>query len=253
MALVILVSSGCGALTRQVARNATPAAVESGMKTAMSDENQQAAVQAIDEERVAEATEKLASGTTDGLVKALNDEERQERFAQAMAPMVTTLVDSAMETALSEQQLARIRELAKQATLGFQDAIDEVKTLKEQGAIPQDKANVLEAANDVAETDVTLYLIGGLAAALFLLLVVGTILALRKKRKYDLEGKQRDQALDEIAKILSSESYESKNLDRLEQEHNGSGASSERERLREAMRHLAQRKRVSAPAQEQKQ
>ena len=104
----------------------------------------------------------------------------------------------------------------------------------------------------MAETDVTLYLLGGLAAALFLLLIVGTILALRKKRKYDLEGKQRDQVLDEIAKILSNES-ESKKLDRLEQEHNGSGASSERERLREAMRHLARRKRVSAPAQEQKQ
>lgn len=243
--LSFLSSVGCGSMTRQVARNATPVAVESGMQAAMSDESQQTFVEAIDPERVEQGTEKLAAGATDGLVNALGQEERQERLINAMAPVVSSIVDTAMERALSDEQLARVRELAKQATLGFQDAIDEVKTQKERGQIPEDKGNVLEAANDVAETgDITLYLVGALAAALFLLLLIGSIWAVRRKRKYELDGRQRDQALDELTRILVSEAHGTDNFDQNSPERNH-GTSTDRDRLREAVRHLSQQRQTS--------
>jgi hypothetical protein len=244
---------GCGSLTKQVARNATPVAVESGMKTALSDESQDAVVEAIDSERVEHATEKFAAGTIDGFVNALAEEERQERLAGSMEPMVSSLVNTAMAEALSDEQLLRIRELAKQATLGFQDAIDEVKTKKERGTIPEDQANVLEAADDLAETgDVTLYSLATLAALLFFLLVAGAIWALRGRRKYELEGTRRDQAVDEITRILVSNGFGPADA-RDVHKHNESTATDAPEPLREAIRRLALQKQSAAGHSEHKQ
>lgn len=235
--------TGCSSLTKQVARDATPVAVQSGMKTVMSDENQQATVEAIDPERVEQATEKLAAGATDGLVNALGEEERQERMAEALEPMVSSIVDTAMAQALSDDQLLRVRELAKQATLGFQDAIDEVKTKKEQGTIPEDQGNVLETADDLAETgDVTFYLIAAFAALLFLILVVGAIWALRRKRKYELEGARRDQALDEITRLLAGRGYIAGDPPDTVKRNEG-GPIDDQERLGEAIRPLPLQKR----------
>src|SRR5690606_2586286 len=135
----------------------------------------------IDPEMVEEATEKTVSGSMDGMVAALSEEERQEQLAAAMRPLVASLVDSSVDSALNDENLARIRELAKQATLGFQDAIDEVQEQKEEGTIPQDEGNVLTAADEVAESgDVVLYVLGALALVLALLLIAGTWWALRK-------------------------------------------------------------------------
>jgi len=238
--LVVLTAAGCGGMTRTVARNATPAAVDSGLRAVTSDEHQQLVVDAIDEDRVQDATEKLASGTTDGLVDALGEPERQERLTQAVAPMVSSMIDTAINQALTDGNLERVRALAKQATLGFQDAIDEVKSQKESGQLPKNKGNVLEAVNDVAESgDTTLYILGGAAAVLLLLLAFGVVWALRRKRKYEYEARLRDQALNEISRILAEDQGASaSDHDEPEQQTKDDGGHPQR--LREALRRLAE-------------
>lgn len=239
--VVVLAAAGCGGMTRQVARNATPAAVDSGLRAVTSDESQQLVVDSIDEERVQAATEKLASGTTDGLVESLGEEERQARLTEAMAPMVSSMVDTAMNQALNDANLERVRALAKQATLGFQDAIDEVKSQKESGELPKDKGNVLEAVDDVAESgDTTLYILGAVAAALLLALALGAVWALSRKRKYEYEASLRDRALDEISRILAEDQgapVSDKDVPEQAKDEGGHP-----ERLRQALRRLAEQK-----------
>lgn len=232
----------CGAVTRKVAREATPAAVDSGVKAATSEKNQRVLVDSIDPEMVEEATEKTVSGSMDGMVAALSEEERQEQLAAAMRPLVASLVDSSVDSALNDENLARIRELAKQATLGFQDAIDEVQEQKEEGTIPQDEGNVLTAADEVAESgEVVLYVLGALALVLALLLIAGTWWALRKKRRYDEDSARRDREIAKITQMLASEGLA------VERPSNGSQKSADNEDddeelLRQAMRRLAERR-----------
>ncbi len=225
-------------MTRSVARNATPAAVESGIEEVASAKNQETIVQSIDPERVEEATEKVAAGATDGLVEAMSAPPRQERITQAMEPVVAAMVNTAVESALSDEQLQRIRELAKQATLGFQDAIDEVTTKREQGILPKDQGNVLQAVDDVAESgDITLYLVGALAGLLFLLLLGGIIWAIRRKRRYEFEAGSREAALAEVGRILSDKEVRA---DAEGHVGNGHDPLSDAERLRLAVRRLEQ-------------
>ncbi len=243
LSLVVAFASGCGGMTRQIARNATPAAVDSGLQAATTDQNQERLVDAIEPERVEEATVRLTSGATDGLVTALGNEERQERLAEAVGPMVASMVDTAINQALSDENLERVRALAKEATLGFQDAIDEVEAQKETGEIPEDEGNVLETMNDVADhSDTILYALGAAAALLFLVLVGVTVWAVRKRKKYETEARMRDQALDEISRLLSDD-------DRAGQDSRGNGQhppkgepGGDPERLRQALRRLAEQR-----------
>lgn len=250
VAALLFAVSGCGGMTRQVVRNATPTAVQTGLATATSDESQDMIVESLEPERVEEATERIAAGTTDGLVNALGEEERQERLTQAVAPMVSSMVDTAINQALNDENLERVRALAKQATLGFQDAIDEVKTQKDDGTIPADKGNVLEAVNDVAESgDVTLYALGAVAALLALVLIIGAVLAVRRKRKYEYEASLRDKALDEISRILA-DGQRGTNLEANghDRDRDDSEAVGDPERLREALRRLAEQRSATQQA-----
>lgn len=237
--MLLFLVTACGGMTRQLARDATPTAVETGLRTASSERSQRVLLDAIEPERVEEATEKLASGATDGFIRVLSEEERQERLSRAIAPMVNSMVDTAVHQALSDETLERVRALAKQATLGFQDAIDEVKAQKEQGALPTDQGNVLEAVNDVAESgDKTLYIVGAVATGLLGLLVVGTVWALRRKRQYEDEASSRDKKLEEIRRILAEEHGPSPSGGGSTRE--GPGTLEDPERFRQALRRLAE-------------
>jgi hypothetical protein len=175
----------CSGVTKQVARDATPVAVDAGIQAGVSDENQEAVVAAIEPERVERATEKLAAGMADGWVNAMTEEERQARVTAALSPVVASLVHESMQTALSDEQLLRVRELAKQATLGFQDAIDEVTEKRDRGTIPADEGNVLEAVDQIAEGGGTaIYVVGALAFVLALLLGAGGMWALGRRRQH---------------------------------------------------------------------
>lgn len=207
--LSLVVAAGCcscSAVTRQVARDATPAAIDSGVPAALSEKNQKALAEGIEPERVEQATEKVTAAATDGWVNAMSEDERQARVVAAVAPVVASLVDASMESALRDEHLDRIRELAKQATLGFQEAIDEVAEKRDQGAIPADKGNVLEAADRLAEGGgMTLYLVAALAGLFAALLLAGAFWAVSRKRRYEREAARREQALEAAARVLSRE------------------------------------------------
>jgi hypothetical protein len=214
--------------------------VDSGIETVSSEENQRELVKAVDPEIVEEATRKTVSGSTDGLIAALSEEERQEQLAAAMRPLVASMVDTSVDSALNDGNLARIRELAKQATLGFQDAIDEVEQQKEEGKIPEDKGNVLKAADQVAEGgDTILYVLGALAAVLAALLVAGTLWALRRKRGYEEDSARRDREIAQIAQMLASEGLGPAQTE--DGSKNGDAELSDEEVLRQAMRRVADR------------
>jgi len=204
--LLALICCSCSAVTKKVARDATPEAIEAGLEAGTSEETQEKLVEAIEPERVEQATEKLAAGATDGWASAMGEDERQARVAAAVTPVVASLVQESMQTALGDEHLVRIRELAKQATLGFQDAIDEVAQKREEGAIPSDRGNVLEAVDKVAEGgDRWLYALGALAALLAALLGAGIAWAIGRKRRYDREAARRDQALEAALRVLERE------------------------------------------------
>lgn len=191
-------------MTRKVARDATPEAVDSAIEEGLSDENQQTVAAAIEPEHVEEATEKLAAGATDGWIDAMDQGERQQRLTAALSPMVVSLVSESMETALSDENLERVRDLAKQATLGFQDAIDEVAEQRETGAIPSEKGNVLEAADKMAEDGGTLLtLLGVLAAILAALLGIGVVWAIGRRRRHEKEAARRDRELEAAVRMLA--------------------------------------------------
>lgn len=194
----------CSAVTRQVARDATPAAIDSGIEAGLSEKNQEAVAEKLEPEHVERATEKVTAAATDGWVSAMGGEERQRSVVAAVAPVVESLVNESIEAALTDEHLLRVRELAKQATLGFQDAIDEVAEQRDKGAIPSEKGNVLEAVDKVAESgSTTLYMLGALAALFAVLLGAGLVWALGRRRRYDREAARRDQAFEAAARMLS--------------------------------------------------
>lgn len=203
-AAVLLCSTACASLTKKVARDATPEAIDSGIQAGLSEQNQEAVVDAIEPARVEQATDKVAAGATDGWAKAMGEGQRQARVAEALAPVVASLVDASVERALSDEHLARVRELAKQATLGFQDAIDEVTQQRDKGEIPRDEGNVLEAVDKLAEDGwTTLSLVGAFAGVLGLLLVVGLAWAFSRRRRYEKEIADRNRALEAAVRMLS--------------------------------------------------
>jgi len=199
-----LFSAGCASLTKKVARDATPEAINSGIQAGVSEENQEAIVNSIEPDRIEQATEQVAAATTDGWTQAMASQDRQADITQAIAPIVAALVDQSVDRALSDEHLARIRELAKQATLGFQDAIDEVSKKQESGEIPSDEGNVLEAVDNLAEEGgKTLYVVGAIAALLALLLALAVAWGFRRRRRYERELGRRNEALEAAMRLLA--------------------------------------------------
>lgn len=204
-ALGLLVSSAaCGSLTKQMARDATPEAIDSGIEAGLSERSQQKVVSAVEPARVEELTEKVVSGATDGWASAMSEEDRSARVAAALVPVVHSLVDASVERTLSDEHLARIRELAKQATLGFQDAIDEVAEQQERGEISADRGNVLRAVDTLAKDGATTLTVAGTTAlGLGLLLVVGLAWAIARRHRYERDLTERNRALEAAVRMLS--------------------------------------------------
>jgi hypothetical protein len=76
-------------------------------------------------------------------------------------------------THVDQDQMASVtRELAKQATLGFQDALDEVRRAREAGAKGEGEGSVLWAATEAAESGDDLMWVLGILVALLLVAVL---------------------------------------------------------------------------------
>ena len=95
VALALAALSGCAAAARDVAREATPAAVSGGVEALTDEELQEKVVSRIDEERVAEATHKLVGGAVDGTLSALSDPTRAPELRSKLAGLGREMTASA--------------------------------------------------------------------------------------------------------------------------------------------------------------
>lgn len=194
-------------LSRRVAANAVDGAV-----VALEDPERRA--------RVAHALEGVALPT--GIAK-IDDREVAEAVQTAMATsmgamgeidrakvrgLVHDVVDEAVRTAFRTAREetqgfdpntaigAAAREIGKQASLGFQDAVDETARREKQGLIPDGESAVLLAAAQAAEryNTWTIIAMSGLAAVALALIVLA-VLFWRRSRVQRAELEQRDEAL----------------------------------------------------------
>lgn len=117
-------------------------------------------------------------------------------FAQAREELGRTDVEGGMSDAT--------RDLAKQMTLGFQDAIDENARRKRDGELSSDEGNVLDSV-DRAGSSLVWVPIG---AAVLALLVVGVIASIvwagRRVRATRADLAHRDQALEALMEVLAA-------------------------------------------------
>lgn len=235
---LVLTTSACGSLTKQVARDATPEAVDSGIEAALSEKNQDKVVAAVEPARVEQVTEKVVSGATDGFARSMNDEQRSAQVAAALVPVVHSLVDASVERALSDEHLGRIRELAKQATLGFQDAIDEVTSQRERGEIPEDQGNVLQAVDTLAKDGkTTLTLAGAAALGLGILLLIALAWAIARRHRYERDLAEHNRALEAAVRMLSERGAP---LDEQRSSDEGAESDADAELVRSAFQRIRQ-------------
>jgi hypothetical protein len=236
--LFAVASLGCGAAAADLLRQATPAGIEGAVEATTDPALQQKIVDSIEPERVAEGTEALTAGMTDGVLDALEEPRRQQRIAGAMNAAVGGTLDAALSSALSEgnqgrvRQLVRgmvhdavstsfqtaraemqggdtlgasVREVTKQATLGFQDAIDETRRKKESGAMGEDEGNVLSAAGKAAEEGGRALTIAGVGLGVFaIILLLVIIWAVKRRRSHRQEVADRDAALELLAETIKA-------------------------------------------------
>jgi hypothetical protein len=147
-----------------------------------------------------------ASGTAvDTMLERALDERAQARMRKAMRATVTALVTATFEAvdsqtmspeARTEALGVAAREIMKQATLGFQDALDDTRRDRASGEMPQADGSLLIAANNASATGSRIVWILGIGlAAVALVTVLALIWAVRKNRLRRSEVQQRDGAL----------------------------------------------------------
>ena len=100
---------------------------------------------------------------------------------------------------------ATVRLVTKEATLGFQDAVDQSAREKAEGEKNKHEGNVLSAVNKAAESGGSIiYIAAGVVAALVLALVVALIVMVRRRRLHQTEVAERDASLVLLAKAIKS-------------------------------------------------
>ena len=230
---LVLLNSSCSAMMRSIAKEATPAVV-SGVVAGVSDPNtQRQLVAAIDEERMTALSARLSAGVVDGLLDTLEDPTRRKRLEVIVRDLTATaavsVVDSLLSRALdartqllvgrlladlmsvivdtvdtktgqsagrSEALSAAAHEIGKQATLGFQEALDETRRQRESGEMAKSDGALILAASSASLTGSRiLWTLGIGLGALAAGLAITLIWAIRKNRLRRSELQQRDDAL----------------------------------------------------------
>lgn len=239
VALLLLSLSSCAPATRHLSRAATQGAVE-GVADAVAKhpEAQRKIADNLDEGAIRVGVERSSAGVIDGALDSLEEPARRERInkevAAITASLVSTLVSSAGNAALSDanqQKVAAmtaglvrllksellpdqetvakmmpvVRELVKNMTLGFQDAIDETQAKRNAGELPAGQGSVLWAAGEAAESsNEVLYMLGAGAVVLALAGIVVGVWAFRSAKANKAELAERDEAMLLMAEAIKS-------------------------------------------------
>lgn len=149
----------------------------------------------------------------DALATALGDKSKA-RVRALVRELVTDVLDTggtvvAGQLGTPEQRMATLgggaREIMRQATLGFQDAVNGTREAKDRGELPGGRGSVLSAVWNVANSGSTI--VWGLVGALGLTIVVvvtSVLLLGRKLSRHRAELEERDTALFQIAEAIKS-------------------------------------------------
>jgi len=159
-------------------------------------------------------TAKAAGVAVDSMLARALDEKVQVRMRLVMRATVTDLITVIFETVGSRTGSAEERtrafgaaahEIAKQATLGFQDALDDTRRDRASGKMRMKDGALLIAAGNASQTgDRILWTLGIGLAALALGLGATLIWAIRKNRLRRSELAQRDGALLLLTEAIKS-------------------------------------------------
>ncbi len=157
---------------------------------------------------------KAAGAAVDAMLAHALDEKVQARLRLAMRSTLVDLITVAFETvsskAGSSEELARAfgaaaHEVAKQATLGFQEALDDTRRDRATGKMQKGEGALLIAAGNVSQAgNRILWTLGVGLSAVALGLGITLIWAIRKNRLRRSELAQRDGALSLLTEAIKS-------------------------------------------------
>jgi hypothetical protein len=155
-----------------------------------------------------------AGAATDAILARALDEKVQVRMRLAMRATVTDLITVIFETVDSKIGSpegrsnafgAAAHDIAKQATLGFQEALDDTRRERASGTMAQEDGALLIAAGNASQTgNRILWTLGIGLGAVVLGLVITLIWAIRKNRLRRSELQERDGALVLLTEAIKS-------------------------------------------------
>lgn len=171
-----------------------PIGMEGGMDVRVASIDAEAVAGAVDA-ALGKALERVDETQMKGIVHGIVDEAVRTAFASAR----DELNKSGKPT---ESQVASLtRSLSKEATLGFQDAVDEARRARDEGEKGPGEGSVLWAASRAAESGNTLLDVWKISLMVVgLALIGGFVWAVRQHRTHRRELLQRDEALALLTK-----------------------------------------------------
>ena len=150
----------------------------------------------------------------DSIVEHGFGDARQARWRASAKVVVGELVGVIIDTAGSRVGSTgdrakafggTVHDLAKQATLGFQEALDDTTRDRASGKMNDEEGSLVIAAGDAADTgNRILWTLGIGLGALALGLIVTLVWAIRKNRMRQVELADRDRALQLLAEAINN-------------------------------------------------
>lgn len=157
---------------------------------------------------------KVSGTMVDTMLARALDERVQERMRSVMRDAVTDLITTTFQTVEAQTGSpeernasfgAAAHEIAKQATLGFQEALDNTRRDRADGTMAkEDGALLIAAGNALMTGDRILWILGIGLTALAFGLVATLIWAIRKNRLRRNELAERDDALLLLTEAIGS-------------------------------------------------
>ena len=191
------------------------AGVIDGALAALSEKDRQAelAVLAGQAENMAN---RMLSGSMDTIMGKLMNDAMEKRIKSLVTGIVTEVLVAVITTVKKELGPIELptsktigegaREVTKQITLGFQDAVDQTRRDRASGAIPENEGSVLFGMGEFAENGggSMLYTIAGGFAALLIALAGMFYWVSRRFRAHQAELGKRDEALLLLTQAIKS-------------------------------------------------
>jgi flagellar basal body-associated protein FliL len=156
------------------------------------------------------AVQTSVDNTLDTALGAKTEARLRAMMRGIVSDMVVTVISTAgAEFGSPEERLEAmgksVREISRQATHGFQDALDDARKAAESGEIPKGSGSVLAAAGNVADSGPSFSVGLIVALALLLVSVMGMSMWIGRKFKvHNAEIAERDATLLMIAEAIKS-------------------------------------------------